>query len=163
MMQTANISKRFDTKQVLEDGNLKVEDGHIFGLLGTNGAGKSTLLRIISGIIKPEAGYVVVNGEEVWENPNAKQQICYLTDDPAFLHASSIRQMGGFRKAWQPDYDLERLEERVRAKDAAAALGELLFDAVKLARLTGTDPEEALHARCEDYISAFRQAESERK
>ena len=66
MMQTANISKRFDTKQVLEDVNLKVEDGHIFGLLGTNGAGKSTLLRIISGIIKPEAGYVVVNGEEVW-------------------------------------------------------------------------------------------------
>jgi tetrapyrrole methylase family protein/MazG family protein len=58
--------------------------------------------------------------------------------------------------------DLERLEERVRAGDAAAALGELLFDAVKLARLTGTDPEEALHARCEDYISAFRQAESER-
>ena len=111
MMQTANISKRFDTKQVLEDVNLKVEDGHIFGLLGTNGAGKSTLLRIISGIIKPEAGYVVVNGEEVWENPSAKQQICYLTDDPAFLHASSIRQMGGFRKAWQPDYDLERLEE----------------------------------------------------
>ena len=59
--------------------------------------------------------------------------------------------------------DLERLEERVAAGDAAAALGELLFDAVKLARLTGTDPEEALHARCEDYISAFRQAEGERK
>ena len=59
--------------------------------------------------------------------------------------------------------DLERLEERVQAGDAAAALGELLFDAVKLARLTGTDPEEALHARCEDYISAFRQAEGERK
>ena len=58
--------------------------------------------------------------------------------------------------------DLERLEERVQAGDAAAALGELLFDAVKLARLTGTDPEEALHARCEDYISAFRQAEGER-
>ncbi len=59
--------------------------------------------------------------------------------------------------------DLERLEERVQAGDAAAALGELLFDAVKLARLTGTDPEEALHARCEDYISAFRQAEGECK
>ena len=59
--------------------------------------------------------------------------------------------------------DLERLEERVAAGGAAAALGELLFDAVKLARLTGTDPEEALHARCEDYISAFRQAEGERK
>ena len=55
--------------------------------------------------------------------------------------------------------DLERLEERVQAGDAAAALGELLFDAVKLARLTGTDPEEALHAKCEDYIRVFRAAE----
>ena len=110
MMQTEQICKRFDTKQVLENVSLKVEDGHIFGLLGTNGAGKSTLLRIISGIIRPEAGYAVVNGEEVWENPSAKAQICYLTDDPAFLYASSIRQMGEFRKAWQPDYDPERLE-----------------------------------------------------
>ena len=109
MMQTEHIDKRFGKKKVLNDVNLKVEEGHIFGLLGTNGAGKSTLLRIISGIIRPENGCVVVNGDEVWENPAAKEQICYLTDDPAFLYASSIRQMGAFRKAWQPAYDLERL------------------------------------------------------
>ena len=109
MMQTEHIDKRFGKKKVLNDINLKVEEGHIFGLLGTNGAGKSTLLRIISGIIRPENGCVVVNGDEVWENPAAKEQICYLTDDPAFLYASSIRQMGAFRKAWQPAYDLERL------------------------------------------------------
>ena len=110
MMQTEHIDKSFGKKKVLKDINLKVEEGHIFGLLGTNGAGKSTLLRIISGIIRPEKGCVVVNGEEVWENPAAKEQICYLSDDPAFLHASSIRQMGAFRKAWQPAYDLERLK-----------------------------------------------------
>ena len=110
MMQTEHIDKSFGEKKVLKDVNLKVEEGHIFGLLGTNGAGKSTLLRIISGIIRPEKGCVVVNGEEVWENPAAKEQICYLTDDPAFLRACSIRQMGAFRKAWQPAYDLERLK-----------------------------------------------------
>ena len=111
MMQTSHIEKRFDGRRVLEDVNLKVEEGHIFGLLGTNGAGKSTLLRIIGGIIRPEAGEATVDGERVWDNPPAKEQICYLTDDPAFLHASSIRQMGAFRKAWQSSYDLERLKE----------------------------------------------------
>ena len=109
MIQTEHIDKRFDQKQVLQDVNLEVNDGHIFGLLGTNGAGKSTLLRIISGIIRPEGGVVRINGGAVWDNPAAKGQICYLSDDPAFLHASSIQQMGAFRKAWQPDYDLEKL------------------------------------------------------
>ncbi|MBQ3705240.1 MAG: ABC transporter ATP-binding protein [Clostridia bacterium] len=111
MLQTENIDMHFGDKAVLKQVNLQVEGGHIFGLLGTNGAGKSTLLRIISGIIRPVGGRIRVNGAEVWENPEAKRQICYLTDDPAFLHASSIAQMGSFRKAWQPDYDLDRLAE----------------------------------------------------
>ncbi|MBQ8073524.1 MAG: ABC transporter ATP-binding protein [Clostridia bacterium] len=111
MMITEGIEKSFGPKHVLHHVALSVEDGHIFGLLGTNGAGKSTLLRIISGIIQPDAGQVKVNGESVWENPSAKRRICYLTDDPAFLHASTIRQMGAFRKAWQEDYDEARLKE----------------------------------------------------
>ena len=55
--------------------------------------------------------------------------------------------------------DAERLESRLGTDGASAALGELLFDAVKLARLAGVDPEEALHDKCEDYIRVFRAAE----
>ena len=109
MMRTEHIEKHFGEKHVLRDVSLEVEAGRIFGLLGTNGAGTSTLLRVISGIIRPDSGRVTVGEEEVWENPAAKRQICYLSDDPAFLHASTIRQMGAFRKAWQPEYDMERL------------------------------------------------------
>ena len=111
MMRKEHIEKHFGEKHVLRDVSLEVEAGRIFGLLGTNGAGKSTLLRVISGIIRPDSGRVTVGEEEVWENPAAKRQICYLSDDPAFLHASTIRQMGAFRKAWQPDYDEGRLKE----------------------------------------------------
>ena len=59
--------------------------------------------------------------------------------------------------------DAERLESRLGTDGASAALGELLFDAVKLARLAGVDPEEALHAKCEDYIRVFRAAEESGK
>ena len=111
MLNAEKINKRFDNKQVLREISLTLEEGHIFGLLGTNGAGKSTLLRIMSGIIRPESGLVRINGEKVWNNPAAKVQACYLSDDPAFLHASSVRQMGAFRKAFQPDYDEKRLAE----------------------------------------------------
>ena len=58
------------------------------------------------------------------------------------------------------DADARRLGETLlRGGDTAGALGELLFDLVKAARLTGVDPEAALHAKCEDYIRAFRAAE----
>ena len=56
--------------------------------------------------------------------------------------------------------DAQRLGEAAREKSALkSALGETLFDLVKLARLAGIDPEEALHEKCEDYIRVFRMAE----
>ena len=56
--------------------------------------------------------------------------------------------------------DAQRLENSLlQGGDTAGALGELLFDLVKIARLSGVDPEEALHAKCEDYIRVFRRAE----
>ena len=57
--------------------------------------------------------------------------------------------------------DVDALENSLGTDSAAKALGELLFDAVKLSRLAGLDAEEALHAKCEDYIEIFRRAESE--
>ena len=56
--------------------------------------------------------------------------------------------------------DAQRLEDSLlQGGDTAGALGELLFDLVKIARLSGVDPEAALHAKCEDYIRVFRRAE----
>ena len=56
--------------------------------------------------------------------------------------------------------DTDRLAESIESgADAGPALGELLFDLVKIARLAGVDPEAALHAKCEDYIRVFRMAE----
>ena len=68
-------------------------------------------------------------------------------DDPELL----LRELGS---------DAERLAAAYRAEGPVkAALGEMLFDLVKLARLSGIDPEEALHEKCEDYIRVFRLAE----
>ena len=57
MIRIKGIKKSFD-KLVLDNLNLDIEDGTIFGLVGINGAGKSTLLKIMAGIIKPEEGLV---------------------------------------------------------------------------------------------------------
>lgn len=54
--------KPFERKQVLFDFNLDIKRGECFGILGRNGSGKSTLLRVLSGIIKPDSGTLLVDG-----------------------------------------------------------------------------------------------------
>lgn len=111
MLRTENIGKIFGNRQVLTDICLNLEEGHIFGLLGTNGAGKSTLLRIMSGIIRPETGKTWLDDKCVNDDPETRNAICYLTDDPAFLHASTIREMSSYLKAYYGNHDEARLKE----------------------------------------------------
>ena len=111
MLKTEGIEKSFDKRKVLQDINLELEPGHIFGLLGTNGAGKSTLLRIMSGIIRPEKGRVWLEGRNVIREPDTKNDVCYVSDDPAFLHGSTIREMGRYQQVYFHNHDAKRLEE----------------------------------------------------
>ena len=114
MLKTMGVDKSFGGRQVLSGINLRLEEGHIFGLLGTNGAGKSTLLRMIAGILGTDRGEITLDGEPVFENPEVKKRICYLSDDPAFLHAATIQEMSIFERAWYPEHDADRLAELCR-------------------------------------------------
>lgn len=84
MIEIKNLCKSFDDKKVLNNLNLKIEDSKIFGLVGINGAGKSTLLRIMCGIYKADRGSVLIDGENVYENENAKSKIFFLPDEPYY-------------------------------------------------------------------------------
>ncbi|MGE6488879.1 methionine ABC transporter ATP-binding protein [Paenisporosarcina sp. NPDC076898] len=69
MIQLQNLSKRFDTANgqliAVDNVNLTVDTGEIFGIIGYSGAGKSTLIRLLNGLEKPTAGSVTVNGQEI--------------------------------------------------------------------------------------------------
>ena len=57
------IQKSFGGVHALTDGELTLRKGEVLGLIGENGAGKSTLMKILSGIITPSSGEIVLNGE----------------------------------------------------------------------------------------------------
>ncbi|MGB9428455.1 MAG: ATP-binding cassette domain-containing protein [Gammaproteobacteria bacterium] len=65
MIKVQNISKRFGAVRAVKDVDFSAPDGRITGLLGPNGAGKSTTLRIISTVLKPDSGTVMVDGSDV--------------------------------------------------------------------------------------------------
>ena len=85
MIEIKGVSKRFDNVQALSKIDAKIEEGHVFGLIGTNGAGKSTLMRSICGVYQPDLGEILIDGEPVYENPSAKAKVFYISDDQAFV------------------------------------------------------------------------------
>ncbi len=85
MIRLENVSKTYSSSGVkaLDDINLEIRDGEIFGFLGPNGAGKTTAIKIITGIINPDAGHAFVDKYDVKEEPlAAKRNIGYVTDNP---------------------------------------------------------------------------------
>ncbi|MFZ2456045.1 MAG: ATP-binding cassette domain-containing protein [Candidatus Altiarchaeia archaeon] len=71
---TANLTKKYDNLVAVDNLNLKVEKGKIFGLLGPNGAGKSTLLSMLCTIINPTAGSARVNGFDITKESSKVRQ-----------------------------------------------------------------------------------------
>ncbi len=76
ILQTVNLSKKFDGLTALSDVDLTVEKGEIFGIAGPNGAGKSTLFNVIAGTFLPSAGEIFFNGHNVTRLK--AHQICHL-------------------------------------------------------------------------------------
>lgn len=86
VIETENLTKIFSDKLIAVNNlNLEVEEGSIYGLLGPNGAGKTTVIRQLLGLIKPTAGVVKVLGEKMTPNSsNLRQRIGYLSTNPKF-------------------------------------------------------------------------------
>ena len=59
------VSKRYGGVRALENADLVIESGRIHAVLGENGAGKSTLIKIMAGVVQPDAGHLLLDGQPV--------------------------------------------------------------------------------------------------
>lgn len=69
MIEISGISKDYSGKRVVDDLDLEVEEGELFGFLGPNGAGKTTTIRIMTTLTKPSSGLALINGIDVAREP----------------------------------------------------------------------------------------------
>ncbi len=70
MIEISGLSKEYSRKKVVDNLNLEVGQGELFGFLGPNGAGKTTTIRILTTLTKPSSGRVFINGIDVAKDPS---------------------------------------------------------------------------------------------
>ncbi|MCI5919529.1 MAG: ABC transporter ATP-binding protein [Roseburia sp.] len=113
MIQVNNLRKSFDGFLALDGVNMHVKKGAIYGLVGPNGAGKSTLIRHITGVYRPDEGEVLIDGENVFENRNAKSKFSYIPDELFYFMQADTLEMKRFYQGIYPNFD-EKLFYRMQ-------------------------------------------------
>lgn len=100
------LSKRYGSKQVLNELTARIPLNRVTGVLGPNGAGKSTLFRVIMGLIYPERGHLEVLGNKPGWQINS--EIAYLPDRARFYSAHTVSRAMDWAHHLLPRFDLER-------------------------------------------------------
>ncbi|MCH1982874.1 ABC transporter ATP-binding protein [Ruminococcus sp. OA3] len=111
MIEIKNIRKQFGDVQAIHDMSADIREGAVFGLVGTNGAGKSTFLRIVSGILKPDTGEVLIDGTPVYENRVAKEKLFFISDDQYYFPNASAKDMMEYYAMIYQDFDKRKFKE----------------------------------------------------
>jgi len=94
ILELNKISVKFGKKIILDNLNLKLNNGEILGLLGPNGVGKSTIFNLITGLISPDYGNIIINSEKVNDYPIYKRtlkfKIGYVPQHGGYFHDLTV-------------------------------------------------------------------------
>jgi len=105
MIQIQNVNKKFDNKIIFEGLDWKLINGKVYGLVGPNGTGKSTLLRMIAGVYQVDSGLITIDAKPVYENPETKKELLFISDDPFFFAQTNVDEMRDFYQLFYPNFD----------------------------------------------------------
>ena len=115
MIKADNLTKRFQGVTAVDHIHAEIQDGTVFGLIGTNGAGKSTFLRMAAGILKPDEGTITLDGEAVFEDIRVKARCFYIPDEPYFLGNGTADDMKTFYQGIYPNFDTDRFAKLLKS------------------------------------------------
>ena len=118
MIEICNLQKSFGSTAVLENINMQIQDGEIYGLVGKSGAGKSTLLRCINGLETYSSGNIKINGVELnsldkKELRNFRKEVSMIFQHFPMLGRKTVYDNIAFpMKCWK--YDKKTIDKRVK-------------------------------------------------
>jgi len=122
VIETKNLSKSFEDVEAVEDLDLTVEEGQLFGFIGPNGAGKTTVINLLTGQLKPSSGDCEVMGiDPVKEPKEVRKRVGILPereDPPSFFTPQEYFEfVGNIRGIQDVDEKIDEWSERLKFKD----------------------------------------------
>lgn len=144
MIKITNLNKCYGEKTLFQNLNISIADGEFVVFAGKSGCGKTTLLNIIGGLEKPDSGYVLVNGIDIYKRKNQrnyfKNTVGFLFQNFALIENKTVKQNLDFiEKADRTDISYEEalqfvgLEDKLKSKVFQLSGGEQ--QRIALARL----------------------------
>lgn len=116
LLRTEHLTKHYGRSRALDDLNLSVERGEVFGLLGPNGSGKTTALRLLLGFLRPSGGRAWIDGHDCWRDSVAvRRRVAYLPGELRLYESMTGRQLIHFLsqlRGQSVDVDVDRLARR---------------------------------------------------
>jgi rhamnose transport system ATP-binding protein len=126
VLSLEHARKSFGAVHALEDGDIELFAGEVHGLVGENGAGKSTLVKILAGVHRPDAGRLLLDGEEaVFDNAKQSQAagIAIIFQEPTLFPDLSVAE--NIFVGMQPLKRFRRIDGRRMRREAAAVFDQL--------------------------------------
>lgn len=115
VLECKNLCKRYGHVEALDHVDLKIEPGRIVGLLGPNGSGKSTLIKLANGLLTPNEGEVLINGQAPGRESHAV--VSYLPERTAIPNWMSVAQLLDFYGDFYADFRREVAEDMLARLD----------------------------------------------
>ncbi len=115
MISAVGVTKSFGDIKAVSDITAEIPSGAVYGLIGTNGAGKSTFLRMLSGVIKPDCGDITIDGQGVFENPDVKSRIFFISDDGYFFQNTTPEALATFYSEVYKNFDKAKFYDLLKA------------------------------------------------
>lgn len=149
MIESFNLTKKFNNLRAVEDLSIQVNKGEILGFLGPNGAGKTTTIRMLAGIIAPTKGYAVVAGIRTdKEVERLHEVIGLLTETPGFYQRLTARENLLYFTSFyniDPDPQVDKYLQRMglweRRNDKVGIFSKGMKQRLALARALVHEPE----------------------
>jgi len=111
VIRTRGLTKAFGSVRALDGLDMDVPAGSVYGLVGPNGAGKTTLLQHVAGVMRQDAGEVLVDGAPVFENPAVKGRIAYVASEPYSFRQARVSDLRRLHASLEPRFDVARFDE----------------------------------------------------
>ena len=130
MIEIKHVTKTFGTKKAVDDLDLTIPTGEIIVFIGPNGAGKTTTIKMMTGVLNPDEGDILINGKSIQKEPlEAKRQFGLVPDSPdMFLRLKGIEYLNFMGDIYEVDTQVR--QQRIEALAETFEMKEALNDKI---------------------------------